>query len=279
MRIALLRGDDHHNVYLDAVLRQRFDVVTTVIEPGVAQRRALRRPGKWKDALAAEYHHARRTVLGLNRYRRRFFGRALDALPGGPVAPADALVVSSINDPAVIGHVRQARPDVCVITCVTILSAATLDAIGTDVINIHGGHLPDYRGCHCFFFALYEGNYGRIGSTLHFVNEGIDTGEIIEVVRPPIRPTDNAEKLYCKAERLAAHRLVDWLEEREAGRPIPSRPQQFRGRLCLRRDRLPWHDLIFWLRRTLRRQRLPMVSAFEQWQPSGAGGDTADHRR
>lgn len=264
LRVALLRGDDHHNLYLESLLRTRFDVVATVSEPGVAQRKALRNRAKWKDSIAAEYHHLRRTVLRLNARRARFFADAR-AADGLAAPPSPHLTVSSINDPRVAEMVRRAQPDVCVITCTTILSESTIASIGVDIINIHGGHLPDYRGCHCFFFALLRREFDKIGSTIHFVNRGIDTGKIVEIVRPAITPGDDAESLYSKAERLAAHRLCHWLELSAIGAPIPSTPQPFRGRLYLRRHRLPHHDIMFALARLTGRITLPTVPEGERW--------------
>ena len=269
LRVALLRGDDHHNQYLEALLRRRFDVVAVVVQPGRSQRLALRHRGKAKDAIAAEYHRARRSVLGLSRFRRRFFHDAFATAGLARPALGSTLTVDSINDPVVADTVVASSPDICVITCTTILSKITIERIGVDIINIHGGHLPHYRGCHCFFFALSDGNFDQVGSTLHFVDPGIDTGDIIEVARPEISDADNAESLYCKAERLAAHRLSFWLAALEAGTPLPRQPQPFRGRLCLRRHRRPGHDVVFAWRRWTGRLRFPNVAEGEQWEPPG----------
>lgn len=267
LRVVLLRGDDHHNRYLEALLKREFDVVGVVSEPGIAQRRQLRRFPKWRDAVAAEYHHFRRRVLGKDAFRRRFFEGAL-ASEGLAFPASPDLEVQTINDGALIEFVNERAPDVCVITCVTILSQRTISDLGVDIINIHGGHLPDYRGCHCFFFALAEGRFDKVGSTIHFVDQGIDTGRIVEVARPSISEADTPETLYCKAERLAAQRLVHHLARLEAGFPIESEHQMFRGRLCLRRSRRPGHDIRFFLRRRLGLLRFPTVPEGEQWQPS-----------
>jgi methionyl-tRNA formyltransferase len=258
LRVVLMRGDDYHNRYLDRLLRSRFDVVLTVVEPGEAQRKALRRRGKWKDAIAAEYHRTRRAVLGLQRYRGRYFDFVPEWSPD-EACRLGVLRTAAINTAEVQRAVAAADADVCVITCTSILSPQTIRAVGAPIINIHGGHLPDYRGCHCYFFALYERQFDKIGSTIHFVDEGIDTGDIIEVVRPDIRPSDNAEKLYSRAEKLAAHRVLHWLETLERGEDLPRRPQSFRGRLVLRRHRLPHHDLLFTARRLTGRLQLPTV--------------------
>ena len=245
-RIAVLCSDDAHHKYLVALLRSRFDVVSVVVEPSRCQRRRLREQSHYVEYAYALYHHLRRTVLGLNRYRRRYFAD----VAGAPSDPFDgALTVEWINDPAVSALLESVRPDLTVIICTSILKARVLEAAGPMIVNVHGGYLPYYRGNHCIFFALYRGELDRIGSTIHFVNAGIDTGDIIEVVVPPVGPRDNAEALYCRGEKLAIHRLADLLERWEQSEPLPRRPQTSRGRLYHTRDRKPHHDLILWLRR------------------------------
>lgn len=260
-RIAILCSDDAHHKYLVALLRSRFNVVAVVVEPARCQRRRLRRAPKRRDYAYAVYHHLRRTVLGLNRYRRRYFAD----VAGRPADPFDgALTVDWINDPAVVELLRGARPDLTVIICTSILKAPVIEAAGPLVVNVHGGYLPYYRGNHCFFFALYRGELDHVGSTIHFVDAGIDTGDIIEVVVPPIDPRDNAEALYCRAEKLAIHRLAELLERWQQSEPLPRHPQTFRGRLYLTRDRKPHHDLSLWLRRWRARLFGPAAAGREQ---------------
>ena len=76
------------------------------------------------------------------------------------------------------------------------------------MINVHGGLLPYYRGDHGVFFAVYDGRFDRVGATIHRVDPGIGTGELIEVVRPQVHGDELPEQLYCRADLLAIHRLV-----------------------------------------------------------------------
>ncbi|WP_029005937.1 formyl transferase [Azorhizobium doebereinerae] len=252
MRIAILCSDDAHHGYLVARLAERFDIAAVVVEPGDAQTRRLRRRGRYRDWLWARYHRLRRDLTGLNRYRRAYFGG------GGPrpVPGAVWLETETANAPAVADLLRASRPDVTVVMGTSILKPPVLEA-GRCAINIHGGYLPFYRGNHCFFFALYEERFDRIGSTIHFVDAGIDTGDIIELVVPPLHADDNAERLYCRAEKMAIDRLAEHLARLEQGRPLPRRPQAGTGRTFRTRDRHPWHDLHLWARRRLGLTRLP----------------------
>jgi hypothetical protein len=245
LRLALLTSDDAHHRYLAAELAARFDLATLVVEPAREQRRRLRKRRRWRDWSATVYHGWRRRLLGLNAYRRAYFALP----PGAPDWPKTPdLLVDWINAPDVAALLEGRRPDLTIIICTSILSRRTLAAAGTTV-NIHGGFLPWYRGNHCFFFALYEQAFDRIGSTIHFVDAGVDTGDLITHVVPPIQAGDNAEKLYCRAEKAAIHRLVALLEALEAGEPLPRTPQPAGGRQYHTRDRKLHHDLREWWRR------------------------------
>jgi hypothetical protein len=50
-------------------------------------------------------------------------------------------------------------------------------------INIHMGVLPYYRGSGANFWAQYDGNFDKIGGTIHYINEGLDSGNIIQTIR------------------------------------------------------------------------------------------------
>lgn len=257
LRVAVLCADDAHHAYLVPLLRGRFDVVAVVVEPGAAQTRRWRRIGRYRDYLAWVCNGWRRRLTGLDRRRRRYF-RDPPPVPEGAVEPC-LLEVAWINDPAVREILAQTTPDVIVVMGAGILGRELLAAIDVPILNVHGGYLPDYRGNHCFFWALYHGDFDRIGTTLHFVDEGIDSGDIVAHVVPEVRLSDDAETLYCRAEKLALHRLADLLADYEAGRPLPRLPPSSGGRLFRMRDRWPHHDLALGLRRFAARHGLAFL--------------------
>jgi methionyl-tRNA formyltransferase len=46
-------------------------------------------------------------------------------------------------------------------------------------INIHAGLSPYYRGTDCNFWALYDNNAHLVGTTIHLLSKGIDSGAIL----------------------------------------------------------------------------------------------------
>ena len=264
MKLAILCSDDAHHGYLVDRLAERFTIAAVVVEPVRCQRRRLRIKGRYRDWFWALYHFWRREFLGLNRYRRTYFG----GNGPRPIANTAWLNTEWINDPAVLELLAVVEPDITIVIGTSILKTPVLQAART-AINIHGGFLPFYRGNHCFFFALYQEAFDHIGSTIHFVDSGIDTGDMIELVVPPLFPTDNAEKLYSRAEKMAIHRLVALLSALEAGMALPRRKQPEKGRLYRTRDRGPWHDLALFVRLRLGITRIPArpAEAIRQIKP------------
>jgi len=254
-KIVVLCSDGPHNRYLIAEVSKNFNLAGVVIEPYRYQMKNYLKRKKYVDYLYAVYHSIRRNLLGLNKYRQNYFKDI-----GDHQHDVEEITVDSINSPQVSEFLMKIKPDITIVMGTSIIKPHILDICGRDVINIHGGYLPDYRGNHCFFFALYNEDYEKIGSTLHYVNRGIDTGDIIEVVKPYIDKNDNAETLYCRAELLAIHRLMDLLKEYDTkGTPIPKSKQSKRGKIYLTKTRKLYHDLHYYMRKKKNKVKIPSI--------------------
>lgn len=79
-----------------------------------------------------------------------------------------------------------------------ILKSPLLDVPRFGFVNTHPSLLPHNRGKHYNFWALVE--QAPFGVTLHRVDSGIDTGDIIAQEQIPYDWTDNGESLYFKAQ-------------------------------------------------------------------------------
>jgi methionyl-tRNA formyltransferase len=60
--------------------------------------------------------------------------------------------------------------------------------------NFHPAPLPEYKGRDLCYHAIMNGER-EFGATVHYMDEGFDTGDIIEVGRFPMFPWDTAESL------------------------------------------------------------------------------------
>jgi phosphoribosylglycinamide formyltransferase 1 len=85
------------------------------------------------------------------------------------------------------------------------LKAPTLDAFPRHIINIHPSLLPKFPGLEAWRQALAAGET-ITGCTVHFVDEGMDSGDIIAQAEVPVVSGDTPETLHARIQR-AEHRL------------------------------------------------------------------------
>jgi len=76
-----------------------------------------------------------------------------------------------------------------------VLKQPLLEAFAGRIVNIHPSLLPAFPGLKSWEQALHYGAKVA-GVTVHFVNEGVDTGPIILQEAVPILPGDTAESLH-----------------------------------------------------------------------------------
>ncbi|MCR4443418.1 MAG: phosphoribosylglycinamide formyltransferase [Peptococcaceae bacterium] len=99
---------------------------------------------------------------------------------------------------ALLGVVRYSRAD-CVVLAgfMRVLSPYFIKAAGVPILNIHPSILPSFPGLHAQRQALEYGvRYS--GCTVHFVDEGVDSGPIILQAVVPVLPSDTEESLAAR---------------------------------------------------------------------------------
>ncbi len=79
-----------------------------------------------------------------------------------------------------------------------IVPQGVLDIPKIGVLNLHPAYLPFNRGWHTPSWAILEGT--PIGATLHFMDAGVDTGDIIHQKEVVVSPADTAHTLYQKVK-------------------------------------------------------------------------------
>lgn len=87
--------------------------------------------------------------------------------------------VASVNAAETIDIINRLDPKVIVVKGTRIISRKVLAAGERVFINTHTGITPAYRGSHGGYWALHSNDPGRCGVTIHVIDAGIDTGEVI----------------------------------------------------------------------------------------------------
>tara|TARA_A100001035_G_C27774878_1_gene498409 strand:- start:1350 stop:2255 length:906 start_codon:yes stop_codon:yes gene_type:complete len=79
------------------------------------------------------------------------------------------------------------------------------------LINCHAGNLPDFKGRNIINWAIIN-NLKEFGITVHFVNEGIDTGDIILQKLIEIKDNDDYKDLLLKAYKVCPELVINSLD-------------------------------------------------------------------
>lgn len=108
-------------------------------------------------------------------------------------------------------YILNKKPDI-IITCAygSIVPKVVLDYPSYGCINVHASLLPKYRGASPIVASILNGEK-ETGITIMYMDEGIDTGNIIMSRSIEIEDNDNSLSLSNKLSLLGANLLIDTL--------------------------------------------------------------------
>ncbi|OGJ60123.1 hypothetical protein A2881_01015 [Candidatus Peribacteria bacterium RIFCSPHIGHO2_01_FULL_55_13] len=142
---------------------------------------------------------------------------------------------NTINTPGELAAMRALQPELILVFGSGILREGIIEAFAGKIINLHLGLSPYYRGSGTNFWPLVNGEPEYVGATIHYLDAGIDSGDIICHVRPTITPEGGPHDLG-NAAIIAAVEALPAVVSAHARRTIHAAPQRTDiGKLYLRK--------------------------------------------
>jgi folate-dependent phosphoribosylglycinamide formyltransferase PurN len=209
--------------------------------------------------------------LIIDRRNWREVDEGLRALPRprlGP-EPEKSIYVDTVNGTDAVEAISKLKPDVIIQVNAGILRRQVFEIPRVGTLNLHPGIAPLIKGLHSIYWALWEHKREWMGSTLHFIDEGIDTGPVLAYA--PVEPRHPGERfppLFVRATELGVKRLVDALLHIAQGRRWVLDPPE--GARVYRSTLSGWRLALLEIRLALRRRRGPDKAAShasEPWDP------------
>jgi len=146
-----------------------------------------------------------------------------------------------------IGYIKNLNPDLIVVCGYKyIIRNEIFNIPRFKSINIHPSYLPNYRGQHVVNWAVANGE-NETGVTIHFVDKGIDTGDIIVQKKVPILFEDSANTLHDRIYHEACELLKCVLNTISLGKTIQAKKQD-NSKASYFRPRNPEDGVIDWSR-------------------------------
>ena len=193
MRIVFIGAGEIGVPTLEALLKSEHEIVGIVTQPDKPVGRAqIIEPPPIKKALAS----AKMPILQPGRIKER---RAIE-------------------------EIRAAEPDVIVVAAYgQILPRDVLEIPKSACLNLHASLLPRWRGAAPIQAVIAAGDQGT-GITVMYMDEGLDTGDILLQRNAEILPNDTGGSLHDRLAQIAPETLLESLRLLAAGN-APRIPQ------------------------------------------------------
>jgi phosphoribosylglycinamide formyltransferase-1 len=218
--IALLASDAPSTRIIYHRLKREFGDVQLILESRRSRyelfRRRLRRLGPLKAVGQAIFVATVMPILHRRAVRRIAAIKREYNLDDGPLG-AGAVCISSVNSTEARRVLADLAPQVVIVSGTRIISAETLAAVDAPFINMHAGITPQYRGVHGAYWALADGAATLVGTTVHIVDAGVDTGPVIAQKTFKVSPDDSIATYGYLHVAAGLQVLVDAVRDAQRG--------------------------------------------------------------
>ncbi len=164
-------------------LKSEYNIEAIIQENGVPTKeflkKRIKKVGFWKVAGQVLFQISIAKILNVTSQKRKKEILENYELNSDPIPSEKVLHVDSVNNAKCISSLQKTNPEIVIVNGTRIISKKVLDSIPVKFINIHAGITPKYRNVHGAYWALVNNDQENCGVTVHEVDSGIDTGNII----------------------------------------------------------------------------------------------------
>ena len=177
------------------------------------------------------------------------------------------LTPTNVNDKEVAERIVEHDPHLVLSVYYTqIFRGGVLEAIGGRALNFHPALLPHHRGNAPIIWAIVDGD-PKTGLSVHHIDAGIDTGNIVLQLPLPIHPNDTGFVLHRKMANLVRAAAGELIRKVVSGEPLPVGKAQvgeasYHASTDPRVNRIVWSDPRDRIRNIVRALAPPLPGAF-----------------
>jgi folate-dependent phosphoribosylglycinamide formyltransferase PurN len=191
MKVALLTSQKPNQVALCHKIAERFELRAVLVSRNI---RPLPPPERQSLLYRAAGRLIRRrlnsaTELVQQRYRGLY--------PRLPALPTEE--VDNINDPLTVQWINQREVDLILVSGTNLLARQTIERLRAPILNLHPGICPAVKGSpNPTNWCLSKGWFHLIGSSVLWVDPGIDSGPVVATEQTPLSGDESLSELHWK---------------------------------------------------------------------------------
>ena len=125
---------------------------------------------------------------------QREYARLYPDLP-----PVPRIRVENVNDPETLNFLRDRKPDAVLVSGTNLVGRAIVDWAFSrrGILNLHTGLSPYVKGGpNCTNWCFAEATFHLIGSTVMWLDTGIDSGPILTTARPKLSGSESLSEVH-----------------------------------------------------------------------------------
>jgi len=228
-KIIILTGNDARHQFFIHYLNANFSIAEIIIEKGTYPCPC---PQSKEESIAWDWFFQRR-----GRYEKKL------VLESGQLLSKNKprttyLDEGEINSPHTIIKIDKTNPGFIAVFGAGILREPFLKKFPNRLFNLHIGDPEIYRGSSCNFWPIHEGKLQHLSATIHRIDLGVDTGDILFKQAIKMSEEDNEQTLLLKSLKLGTELMVKTIKNWQSG-PLQSIPQNRSGKLYKKADFTP----------------------------------------
>lgn len=240
-KLVVMCCDGLYQRYLIKRLADEFNLIGLVLYVAPHKKSNLfKRIVRYRDPITFVKYLQARLLMNYYIYKAKpVIKRLFYINDAKPILPKDVpmIRVSNVNNKETVEFVYSLIPNIICVNGTNLLREPMLSLIPFipyGIINLHTGLSPYSRGGNCNLFMLLERHPEMVGVTIHHIDRGIDSGDIIISARPKLDPSDNYEIIEAKTFHLGVDMMVVAIHQLLEGRAKKIK-QWEAGKLFLKR--------------------------------------------
>jgi hypothetical protein len=234
--VIFTRTGFHHTSFINRLL-ERFEVACVVREayPEQPKNTALSALRSLFRENAVKLIHEERSLKKFNetwsagfRYHpmlKEYLRAHFDVVVEKPGTKYLNIRCGEINSPDLRRYIDSFSPDIIAVLGSSVIRREMISLPSVAMINIHSGLSPYYRGTWSYGWPIVNREPEYIGVTVHHINAGIDTGDIIFQTRPVLKKDDDLNALFLKVVAEGIELAVKAIEEISVQGSVAAYPQ------------------------------------------------------
>lgn len=198
MKIVIFtRTGFHHTSFINRLLEE-YDIACVVRESYPARDLDNSFSKNGPDNYLSRFHEQFSAGFIYHPVLKKYLSSPFDKMIEKSGTDYREISLGAINSVELELYLKDLKPDIIAVLGSSVISPRIITGATTAIINLHSGLSPYYRGTWGYGWPLVNEEPEYIGATVHHIDPGIDTGDIIYQTRPVLENHDDLNAIFLK---------------------------------------------------------------------------------